>query len=307
MKRNTRSAFAALGLFVSVLLIAACTNTVSYHGPLNAKGPSGRISIHLEADHEELDGASVTADAAGVKSGLNCTLVGTSELVYSNGFGTCQIHASSRDVWVYRGEFREFDVTIASPSPTPTPTPPTPAAAPSASPTPVVSASSTPPPSAQSSAETPAATTIAPAATRAPSASPTPRPTPSTSALASASASEVTPKTQTVTWTPSTNITSTTPSSDGGREFTPSTQASTNGDGDLTYSIGSPNTSACHLRLGRIVVVGHNGTCTVTATAAATTAYLGASVSVTFTIGNYTDPNPPTAPSPTPSPSPSIF
>ena len=90
---------------------------------------------------------------------------------------------------------------------------------------------------------------------------------------------------------PTSAISSTTPSSDGGREFTPSTQAATTGDGAITYSIGSPSSSACHLRAGRIVVVGQNGSCTVIATAAATSKYSAASTSVTFNISNYTDPN----------------
>jgi hypothetical protein len=107
-----------------------------------------------------------------------------------------------------------------------------------------------------------------------------------------------------VVWNPSTEISSTVPSSDGGREFTPSTRATTSGDGAITYSIGSPNTSYCHLRADRIVVIGQNGLCTVIATAAATTAFAEGSTSVTFTISNYTDPNPPP---PSSSPTPSVF
>jgi len=110
---------------------------------------------------------------------------------------------------------------------------------------------------------------------------------------------------QSVTWNPTTTITSTTPSSDGGREFTPSTQASTSGDGTIAYSIGSPSTSACHLRAGRIVVVGQNGSCTVIASAEATANYAAGSTSVTFTISNYTDPNPP--PPPTDDSTPPVF
>jgi hypothetical protein len=102
---------------------------------------------------------------------------------------------------------------------------------------------------------------------------------------------------QKVTWNPDTSISTTTPSIDGGREFTPSTQATTSGDGTITYSVGSPNSSYCHLRAGRIVVVGQNGTCTVTATASATSSFTQDSTSVTFSISNYTDPNPP-APAP---------
>ncbi|MEI7631560.1 MAG: hypothetical protein WCJ73_10550, partial [Actinomycetes bacterium] len=60
--------------------------------------------------------------------------------------------------------------------------------------------------------------------------------------------------------------------------------------------MGTPNTSYCHLRAGRIVVVGQNGTCTVIATASGTDRFAQGAASVTFTINNYTDPNPPPPP-----------
>jgi hypothetical protein len=95
-----------------------------------------------------------------------------------------------------------------------------------------------------------------------------------------------------VTWNPTSAISTTSASSYGGREFTPSTRATTSGNGAITYSVGSPNTSYCRVEGERTIVVGGNGVCTVIATAAATSQYSQGSTSVTFTISNWTDPRP---------------
>ena len=286
---RARAAGILAGACAAALSVAACIspppqpttpNEIQYQGPQSVPGPSGTFSFSFTKTSGGTPQISVAAP-----QGMVCTLVGTTQVTYarSRGFVSsrsyCSLTAVSDDGGQYIGQSRTVTVNVsaasatasASPAgPAVNPTAPAPQAAPAApSPTPAPSRpTSVNPSTSRPASSSPAAASTLPAG-------------PSTAALLA----------QTVTWNPTTAISSTTPSSDGGREFTPSTQAATTGDGAITYSIGSPSSSACHLRAGRIVVVGQNGSCTVIATAAATSKYSAASTSVTFNISNYTDPN----------------
>lgn len=271
-------------------------NTITYTGPESVKGPAGAFTFSMLA---VVGPVTISISSEG---SVTCSLSGNGKVIFSGGGGTCVLTGVSDDTsnaFDYFGsQTLTQRVSVDVPSSAPS--------SPSSSPSLVTASAAAPAPAAPSSSAAPQA---APASS---AVKPTPKPTtqPSTSARASASATPsmitTAPSTQslsaqTVTWSPTTSITTTTPSSDGGREFTPSTQATTSGNGAITYSIGSPNTSFCHLRAERIVVVGQNGTCTVIATAAATSQYSQGSTSVTFTISNYTDPRPAAPASPTPS------
>ena len=99
---------------------------------------------------------------------------------------------------------------------------------------------------------------------------------------------------QTVTWNPDTSP-GLTSSTEGGKQFTPSKAATSTGPGTITYSVSNPGTTSCRIgKNGFTVIVGANGTCSVTATAAATTpaepkdgVYAAASKEVQFTISDF--------------------
>jgi len=281
------------GVLAAGLLISGCAqNVVHYNGPTEVPGPAGTFAFTLTADGGPVHDVRVHVDpVASMASGFACLLLPDGRAAYSGGYGTCDINGRTDDQWMppLSGGSNSNRVVVRPPTPTPTPN----ATAPAAAPSPAQASSSAP---AQPAPAAPAAPAPTPAVSRSTSATPSASKSASASPTAATSTSTA-PATaallaQTVTWNPTTAISTTTPSSDGGREFTPSTQATTSGDGAITYSIGSPSTSACHLRAGRIVVVGQNGSCTVIATAAASAKYTAASTSVTFNISNYTDPNP---------------
>jgi len=104
---------------------------------------------------------------------------------------------------------------------------------------------------------------------------------------------------QSVTWVPVTSPTLTS-SAEGGKQFTPSKPATSTGAGTITYSVSNPGTTSCRIgKNGFTVIVGANGTCSVTATAAATTpaepkdgVYAAGSTTVAFTISGYDTPAP---------------
>jgi hypothetical protein len=87
--------------------------------------------------------------------------------------------------------------------------------------------------------------------------------------------------TQTVTWAPTTAITT------SQSPFTPSTLASTDGDGAITYSKVSNTSSTCDVNTstGELTYTG-DGNCVVRATAAATATFLEGTTDVTFTISS---------------------
>jgi len=274
----------------AALSLAACIspppqpttpNTIQYQGPESVPGPSGTFSFSFTKVSGGTPQISVAAP-----QGMVCTLVGTTQVTYarSRGFVSsrsyCLLTADSDDGGQYIGQSMTVTVNVSAVSATSSAS----AAASAVAPAPAAPASSAAPQAA------PAASAAKPSTTASASKSASASPTAAT--LTSTAPATAALLAQTVTWNPTTAISTTTPSSDGGREFTPSTQATTSGDGAITYSIGSPSTSACHLRAGRIVVVGQNGSCTVIATAAASAKYTAASTSVTFNISNYTDPNP---------------
>ena len=291
-----RGSALVLGLCLAAFSLSACLrpNEISYSGPDSVNGPSGTFTFSFTSTLQSPP--QVTVAGTG---NMACTLVSQTEVSYTGSDGTCDLTARSvgtnTGFVTYSGESLTQKVAVLAPAPS-------------------VSASTNAPvaPSGSAALPEPVQATspqaAAPSATQATSATPSSSATPPRSTAAprpSASSAPASPsptalRAQTVTWNPNTNISATIPSSDGGREFTPSTQATTSGDGAITYSIGSPGTSSCHLRGERVVVVGQNGTCTVIATAASTAKYSAATTSVTFMISNYTDPRPP-APTPTPS------
>ena len=275
----------------AALSLAACIspppqpttpNTIQFQGPESVPGPAGTFSFSFTKVSGGTPQISVAAP-----QGMVCTLVGTTQVTYarSRGFVSsrsyCLLTADSDDGGQYIGQSMTVTVNVSAVSATSSAS----AAASAVAPAPAAAASS-------------AAPQAAPATS---AAQPSPKPTASKSASASASAAPSTaaaaPSTpslsaQTVTWNPTTAISTTTASSYGGREFTPSTRATTSGNGAITYSVGSPNTSYCRVEGERTIVVGGNGVCTVIATAAATSQYSQGSTSVTFTISNWTDPRP---------------
>jgi hypothetical protein len=98
---------------------------------------------------------------------------------------------------------------------------------------------------------------------------------------------------QRVTWNAGTVISSLTPSSEGGEQFTPSAGAYSSGDGAITYAVSDPGATSCRMALdGVSIVVGANGVCSVTATAAATARALSGSVTVDFKIAGFGAPRP---------------
>ncbi len=84
---------------------------------------------------------------------------------------------------------------------------------------------------------------------------------------------------QTVSWAPTTAITT------SGSPLTPSSAATSNGDGAITYSKVSSTTTSCSVdsSTGALTYSGA-GTCTVRATAAETAGYLAGTTDVTFTV-----------------------
>ena len=268
-------------------------------------GPSGTFSFSFT----KLSGGTPQISVA-APQGMVCTLVGTTQVTYarSRGFVSsrsyCLLTADSDDGGQYIGQSMTVTVNVSA-----------------------VSATSSASAAASAVAPAPAAPTSSAAPQAAPAASaaqPSPKPTASKSVSASASAAQSTasaaqstasaaPSTptlsaQTVTWNPTSAISTTSASSYGGREFTPSTRATTSGNGAITYSVGSPNTSYCRVEGERTIVVGGNGVCTIIATAAATSQYSQGTTSVTFTISNWTDPRPAApAPAPASSSSPPVF
>jgi len=98
---------------------------------------------------------------------------------------------------------------------------------------------------------------------------------------------------QRVTWNAGTVISSLTPSSEGGEQFTPSAGAYSSGDGAITYAVSDAGATSCRMALdGVSIVVGANGVCSVTATAAATARALSGSVTVAFKIAGFGAPRP---------------
>jgi secreted trypsin-like serine protease len=94
---------------------------------------------------------------------------------------------------------------------------------------------------------------------------------------------------QTVTWTPTnTSVTGTSGT------ITPNSNATSNGDGALSYGVSSAGTTGCSVNSSTgVVTFAATGTCNVAASAAATSTYEAGSATITFTI------SPPTpAPSP---------
>ena len=99
-------------------------------------------------------------------------------------------------------------------------------------------------------------------------------------ALASLQAESVTvvvKNPQTVTWAPTTSITTTTTA--------PSATATSNGNGAITYAVTSAGTTGCTVNstTGALAFTGA-GSCQITASAAETTTYSAASTAVTFTV-----------------------
>jgi RNA polymerase sigma factor (sigma-70 family) len=85
---------------------------------------------------------------------------------------------------------------------------------------------------------------------------------------------------QVVSWSPSNTALSV-----AGSPATPSSVASTNGDGSITYSVSSAGTSGCTVNATTgVLTYTDNGTCTIRATAAETNVYLAASTDVVFTM-----------------------
>ena len=97
---------------------------------------------------------------------------------------------------------------------------------------------------------------------------------------------------QTVSWSPDTTP-SLTASSGGGKQFSPSA-ATSSGSGAVTYAVASAGNTYCRIGSSSplTVIVGANGTCSLTATAAATSTYESGSKTVAFTISGYDTPEP---------------
>lgn len=108
---------------------------------------------------------------------------------------------------------------------------------------------------------------------------------------------------QTVSWTPSNTNTSLANS-----PITPSSLATTNGDGIITYSIQSAGSTGCSVNSSSgVLTFSSTGNCVVRATASATTNYEYATKDVTFTITEtITLPVVNSTSTATPSPSPSV-
>lgn len=84
--------------------------------------------------------------------------------------------------------------------------------------------------------------------------------------------------TQTVTWSPTTSIDTSTTS--------PSALATSSGDGAITYAVTSAGTTGCTVNNSTAALTFTGaGSCAITATAAATSSYAVASTTVTFTVG----------------------
>ena len=320
IRSRARAAGTFAGACAAVLSLAACIsappqpstpNEIQYQGPQSVMGPSGTFSFSFT----KLSGGTPQITVA-APQGMVCTLVGTTQVAYARAQGFvssrsyCLLTADSDDDRQYIGQSMTVTVNVSAASPTASASP----AGTAISPSSFASEAAVPaqPAPAAPSQAAPAAPAPTPAVSRSTSATPSASKSASVSATAAPSTAAAAPSTptlsaQAVTWNPTTAISATTPSSDGGREFKPSTLATTSGNGPITYTVGSPSTSQCHIRQNAYVVVGQNGSCTVIATAAATSSHTQGSTSVTFTITNYTDPNPPPPPSPTAIYTPPVF
>jgi hypothetical protein len=96
---------------------------------------------------------------------------------------------------------------------------------------------------------------------------------------------------QTVTWKPDTSP-GLTFSAQGGKQFTASQAATSTGPGSITYSVSSPGKTFCRIssQSPLTIIVGADGTCSVSATAAATSAHAAGSTTVEFTISGFDTP-----------------
>lgn len=84
---------------------------------------------------------------------------------------------------------------------------------------------------------------------------------------------------QTVTWTPNTSL------SVGGSPRTPSSLASSNGNGAITYSVVSAGATSCSVgSVTGVITYSAAGSCTIRATASATSSYLIGTTDVTFVV-----------------------
>jgi len=291
----------AAGMCMVMVSLTGCAlslNKASLQSPLEVSdlGPTASFSYRAYGEQSG-DGVPVGVVVGSIPSpgsSLRCVDSGNNWVSYQGGTGICTFQITT-PVWGFFGFFRSDQSTLVVPVNRTS-------VAPVASATASAATTTQSSPSVMAPAPAAAASSAAPQAAPAPSAAqPSPKSTASKSASASASTAPSTaaaaPSTpslsaQTVTWNPTTAISTTTASSYGGREFTPSTRATTSGNGAITYSVGSPNTSYCRVEGERTIVVGGNGVCTVIATAAATSQYSQGSTSVTFTISNWTDPRP---------------
>lgn len=102
----------------------------------------------------------------------------------------------------------------------------------------------------------------------------------------------VDPLPQTVSWSPDTTP-SLTASSGGGKQFSPAA-ATSSGSGAVTYAVASAGNTYCRIGSSSplTVIVGADGTCSVTASAAATSTYAAGSTTVVFTISGFDTPAP---------------
>jgi len=305
IRSRARAAGTFAGACAAALSLAACIspppqpstpNEIQYQGPQSVMGPSGTFSFSFT----KLSGGTPQITVA-APQGMVCTLVGTTQVAYAraqdfvSSRSYCLLTADSEDGGQYIGQSMTVTVNVSAASPTASASPAGSAVSPSTSAS-EAAVPAQPAPAAPSQAA-PAAPAPSPVVSRSTSATPSASKSASVSATAAPSTAAAAPSTptlsaQTVTWNPTTAISTTTASSYGGREFTPSTRATTSGNGAITYSVGSPNTSYCRVEGERTIVVGGNGVCTVIATAAATSQYALGSTSVTFTISNWTDPRP---------------
>jgi len=84
---------------------------------------------------------------------------------------------------------------------------------------------------------------------------------------------------QTVTWSPNTSL------SVGGSPRTPSSLASSNGNGAITYSVVSAGATSCSVgSVTGVITYSAAGSCTIRATASATSSYLIGTTDVTFVV-----------------------
>lgn len=82
-------------------MVGCSQNVVHYGGPTEVPGPAGTVAFTLSADAGPVRHVQVFADVGtALSTGFACSLSSDGKLVYSGGFGTCDIQGTTDDQWM---------------------------------------------------------------------------------------------------------------------------------------------------------------------------------------------------------------